>query len=80
MKYTLRNIPQSVDQALRQKVRDEGRSLNQVAIDALARGLGIDQAVTPNHDWDFLIGTWVEDPELEKSLAEQRRIDENAWK
>ncbi|HEX5244354.1 MAG TPA: hypothetical protein VFW23_13910 [Tepidisphaeraceae bacterium] len=80
MKYTLRNIPLAVDRALRQRARNERRSLNDVAIEALARGMGLTRLVTPNHDWDFLIGTWFEDPELEKSLADQRQIDEDQWK
>jgi len=80
MKYTLRNIPLAVDQALRQKARDDGRSLNEVAIEALARGIGIDQTVKLNHEMDFLIATWIEDPEVEKALADQRRIEESEWK
>lgn len=80
MQYTLRKVPVAVDKALRQKARKEGRSLNEVAVEALTRGAGIDQLPIRNHDWDFLIGTWVEDPEVEKALADQRQIDQDLWK
>ena len=80
MRYTLRNVPPAVDRALRRKARREGRTLNEVAIEALARGVGIDQPLIENHEWDFLIGTWMEDPEVESALTDQRRIDLELWK
>ena len=80
MQYTLRKIPRELDKVLRQKARKEGRSLNEIALEALARGAGIDQVIAKNHDLDFAIGTWVEDPEFEKLMKEQRPIDADLWK
>ncbi|MGD0137597.1 MAG: hypothetical protein ABSD28_01880 [Tepidisphaeraceae bacterium] len=80
MRYTLRKIPRDVDAALRQRARQEGKSLNQVALEALSRGLGIAQAPTKFHDLDFVIGTWVEDPEFDKAIEAQRQIDPEMWK
>ncbi|HTW95613.1 MAG TPA: hypothetical protein VMD30_12500 [Tepidisphaeraceae bacterium] len=80
MQYTLRKVPREVDKALRQKAKREGRSLNEIAIEALIRGVGIEQKVPQNHDLDFAIGTWVEDPEFEKAIEDQRRIDPDMWK
>jgi len=80
MQYTLRKVPVAVDKALRRKARKEGRSLNEVAVEALTRGAGVDQPLIENHELDFLVGTWVEDPEVEKSLADQRQIDQDLWK
>lgn len=80
MQYTLRKVPVAVDRALRRKARKEGRSLNEVAVEALTRGAGVDQPLIENRELDFLIGTWVEDPEVEKSLADQRQIDQDLWK
>ncbi|MGA2583436.1 MAG: hypothetical protein ABSG31_09185 [Tepidisphaeraceae bacterium] len=79
MQYTLRKIPREVDKALRQKAFREGRSLNEVAIEALARGLGIKEETVKNHELDFAIGTWVEDPEFDKAISDQRQIDWNMW-
>jgi len=58
----------------------QGRSLNEIAIEALTRGAGIDRKIEKNHDLDFAIGTWVEDPEFEKSISDQRQIDSDLWK
>jgi predicted nucleotidyltransferase len=80
MQYTLRKIPREVDKALRQKARKERRSLNDVAIEALSRGAGVDGPVEVNHDLDFAIASWVEDPECEKTLEDQRKIDADLWK
>ena len=66
MQYTLRKIPREVDKALRQKAKQEGKSLNQVAVEALARGASVDPVRPKFRSLDFLIGTWVEDPEFDK--------------
>lgn len=42
MQYTIRSVPSDVDQALRQRSRQEGKSLNTVAVEALARGLELE--------------------------------------
>lgn len=80
MQYTLRKIPRDLDQALRRKAKKEGRSLNEVAIEALSRGAGINGPIVKNHDLDFAIGTWVQDPQFDKAIEEQRRIDPDLWK
>lgn len=80
MQYTLRKVPGEVDKALRQKARKEGRSLNQIAIEALARGAGIDGEIVKNHDLDFAIGAWVDDPAFDMVIQDQRRIDADLWK
>jgi hypothetical protein len=82
MQYTLRNIPKKVDQALRRKAREQGRSLNDVALEALSLGAG----VSPNGakvrymDLADIAGTWVEDPEFDKIRAEQDQIDPEMWR
>jgi len=80
MRYTLRKIPRDVDAALRQRAKQEGKSLNQIALEALSRGLGTAQSPSKFHDLDFVIGTWVEDPEFDKIIEEQRQIDSEMWK
>src|SRR6185369_11229890 len=41
MQYTLRNVPGAVDEALRRRAREQHKSLNEVAVEALAEGLGL---------------------------------------
>ena len=79
MQYTLRNIPRDVDQALRRLARAEGRSLNEVAVDALRRALGLTEEPVTQRDLQDIVRTWVDDPETDAALAEQRRIDPELW-
>jgi plasmid stability protein len=39
MQYTLRNIPSTLDEALRERARAEGKSLNEMAIETLLAAL-----------------------------------------
>jgi hypothetical protein len=40
LQYTIRSVPPKVDQALRKRARATGKSLNEVALEALAKGSG----------------------------------------
>lgn len=75
VQYTLRNVPRAVDSRLRKRARAERRSLNSVALEALARGAGLGTQEGPHRDLRDVVGTWVEDPEFERALALQHRID-----
>lgn len=78
--YTIRTVPVAVDRALRRRARDESKSLNSVAVEALARGLELDAKPAEHADLDALIGSWQEDPAFERAMADFARIDEEAWK
>ena len=80
MQYTIRAVPDEIDRALRQRARRESKSLNAVAIDALARGLALDAAPPRHTDLDHLVGTWQEDPDFDRAVAEFDRIDDESWK
>jgi len=47
MQYTIRNVPNYLDAALRVSAREQGKSLNEVAIEALARGFGLARPSPP---------------------------------
>ncbi len=78
--YTIRGVPVRVDRALRVKSRREGRSLNQLAIEALRRFVDVPEEPASHRDLDDLVGSWIEDPEIDAALDEQRRIDEDIWR
>lgn len=80
MQYTLRRIPRAVDSVLRRRARSEGKSLNAVAVEALARGAGVDEAATPRRDLSDVLGSWVEDRAFDKAIARQHRIDRRLWR
>ena len=72
--YTLRGVPADVDCALRRQAQAEGRSLNEVALDALRRGAGIGEPAIYD-DLDGLIGSWQEDAAVEQALTRQDEVD-----
>lgn len=80
MQYTLRNIPAEVDQTLRRRAREEGKSLNAVALEALLAGSGGQIGSLPVRDLSDIAGSWVDDPEVDAALADQRRIDPELWR
>jgi hypothetical protein len=55
MQYTIRKVPKAVDRAFRSKAKAEGKSLNQIAIEALAQCVGVGSAVVaPKRDLGFM--------------------------
>jgi hypothetical protein len=80
MQYTIRGIPPAVDRALRRKAREDRKSLNDVAIEALRHGVGIGEEAPRYRQLRDLAGSWVEDPEIDAAIAAQDRIDEALWK
>jgi len=78
--YTIRGVPERVDKLLRAKARESHKSLNQIALEAIQTGLGEPAVQKLNHDFDFLFGTWVEDPAFDEAMKYFDRIDEEMWK
>jgi hypothetical protein len=79
IQYTIRNVPERTDKLLRESAVEYGTSLNNAALSALNRGLGAEAEPVVYHDLDDLVGTWVHDPECDKTLEEMNRIDPELW-
>lgn len=80
MQYTIRGIPPAVDKAIRRRARAAGKSLNEVAIEALSEGVGLGAARRKRRDLSDLIASWKPDKELETELEAQRVIDDELWR
>jgi hypothetical protein len=80
MQYTIRGVPPVIDQALRERARASGKSLNEAAVDALAEAAGMRGAPRKRRDLSDIAGTWRADKALESALAEQDRIDTELWR
>jgi len=80
MQYTIRDIPDALDKALRQAARQRGKSLNEVAIETLARGAGISGDRARQRDLADIAGTWRKDPAFDSALAAQHTVDEEMWR
>ena len=79
MQYTLRNVPPELDKALRERAQREGRSLNDITLEALSRDAGLSGDQLKRRDLSSFSGTWIDDPDVDKALADQRAIDESMW-
>jgi hypothetical protein len=79
MQYTVRNLPPRLDRAIRERAHREGKSLNEVTIEALLIAFGMSEPPPPQWDFTGIAGSWVDDPAQSRALAEQRRIDPEVW-
>jgi hypothetical protein len=77
---TIRRVPERVKRLLQELAKREDKSLNQVSLEVLERGLGLTGEEIVYHDLDDLAGTWVDDPEFDKAIEEQHRVDPELWK
>ena len=75
MQYTVRGIPKTVDEALRRRARAEGKSLNEVTLEALAEGLGLGAEPVVRRDLTDIAGSWKGDPAVEDALEAQDQVD-----
>ena len=80
MQYTIRNVPGTLDEALRRAARQRGKSLNEVVIEALARGAGVTAERDRQRDLGDIAGTWRKDPAFDSALAAQDTIDDEMWR
>ena len=80
MQYTIRNVPNTLDEALRRAAREQDKSLDEVAIEALARGAGVSGERGRLRDLSDIAGTWRKDPAFDKAVAAQHTIDEEMWR
>jgi hypothetical protein len=79
MQYTIRNVPEYLDTALRNTARHQGKSLNDVTVQALVRGAGLSEAPRRKRDLGDLAGSWQKDAAFESALAAQDTVDEEMW-
>jgi plasmid stability protein len=72
--FIIRNVPSEVDRDLRRKAERDGKTLNQVAVEALSRAAGPAEGHGAYRDLNDLAGTWVEDPEFDAAVKAQDQV------
>jgi len=80
IQYTVRNVPESVDQALRERAHRERKSLNQLTLELLAEAVGDVANGHPRRNLASIAGSWASDADTEQALDDQRRIDPELWR
>lgn len=80
---TLRGIDEPLSQALKELARNQGVSLNTLALRLIREATGVDKRkrTVEHHDLDMLAGTWSDNDELEFKNATRslEAIDEGMW-
>lgn len=79
VQYTIRDVPVEVDRHLRAVARRRGKSLNRTVLGLLCKEAGVTESEV-YADLDGFFGSWVDDPEIDRALAEQRKVDADLWK
>jgi len=79
MQYTIRGITPQVDETARERARTEGKSLNDVVLEALVNGLRLSEDVV-RRDLSDIVGTWKKDAALEAAPAARDRVEGGLWK
>lgn len=77
--YTIRNVPSSVDRALKRKAMEKHTSLNSLLLRALEKEAGVGGESSTHSDLDALIGSWVSDPEVDRALRDSRNMNPRDW-
>ncbi len=80
MQYTIRKVSNTLDAVLRRRAREQGKSLNKVAIEAMARGAGITGRAVRQRDLRDIAGTWREDRAFARVRAAHEAIDAELWR
>jgi len=79
---TLRNVPRAVMRALERERRQRRSSLNQTAIDALARALGVHTSEPAENGLAALAATWTESDfrAFQAATTIFEKVDDELWK
>ena len=80
LQYTIRKVPRNVDEALRRRAKQAGKSLNQVLLESLRESAGVSKEAARYNDLDDLAGTWKNDKAFEEAIRSFEKIDQDDWK
>jgi hypothetical protein len=61
MTITIEQLPPAVDRALNEKATREGRTIEEVAAEAIAKGLGVESGKQPVRDLSDIVGTMTDE-------------------
>lgn len=78
--YTIRGITPTLDSRLLKLAQKEGKSLNSVVLEILAKQVGVDADAQEFLELDSLSGVWAKDVDFDRALESQRKVDESEWK
>ena len=80
MQYTIRKVSNTLDTVLRRWAREQGKSLNEVAVEAMTRGAGLTGRAVRQRDLHDIAGTWREDRAFNHARAAHEIIEAELWR
>jgi len=80
MQYTIRKVSSTLDAVLRRWAREQGKSLNDVATEAMARGAGLSGRAVRQRDLHDIAGTWREDRAFARTRVAHEAIQAELWR
>jgi hypothetical protein len=79
MQYTIRGIPPALDEALRDRAKASGKSLNEAAVEALVEGSGLTGRRVRRRNLTDIARTWKTEKSVDAALAAQHVIEKDMW-
>jgi len=76
MELNIEKLPTLVSAALTRRAAEEGQSVSEVAVETLAKGLGVGGPGTRKRDLSRFSGTWIEDRAIDTALQAFEEIDQ----
>ncbi|MDA3948398.1 MAG: Arc family DNA-binding protein [Spirochaeta sp.] len=78
---TIRDLPEEVERAIRERARERHTSLNRVVTDLVEEALGFSQNRAKRRDLSELAGTWsaTEADSFDTRVESMRTIDPEIW-
>jgi len=79
IQYTIRNIPAPVDQVIRKRQQQTGKSFNQTVVDLLSLQTFGTETPPKQDDFSWLFGKGKLDAAFDEAIADMSRVDEKLW-
>jgi len=81
---SVRGIDPDLAEKLKEAASEQSKSINQVALETLKKGLGLQKQkkfTCVYHDLDHLFGIWNEEEfrDIEDKINHERKIDKELW-
>jgi plasmid stability protein len=82
---TIRGVEPEVADKLKLTAAEQGKSINQLALEIVKEGLGLNKErkfSREYNDLDHLFGSWSEDEfrQIHKKIDQERQVDQELWK
>ena len=79
IQYTVRKIPEELDQKLRVASKETSKSLNTLIIETLEKQFVHSEGKPRFKDLNRFSGRWEEDPEFDRAVNQFDKIDDHDW-